>query len=101
MSATFDRLRAVLSDRYQIDSQVGNGGLVTVYHARDIRHDPEAAIKALRPELAQAVGSERFLREVKIAARLQHPHILPLHDSEADNFLSPLHQRCYNDSKSH
>jgi tetratricopeptide (TPR) repeat protein len=78
-----DRLRAALADRYELDREIGSGGMAHVYLAHDRQHDRDVAIKVLRPELAAAVGSERFLREIRIEARLQHPHILPLHDSGA------------------
>jgi len=88
MSNTLDRLKSALADRYEIERQVGQGGMATVYLARDIRHQREVAIKVLRPDLAAALGPERFLREIRIAANLNHPHILPLFDSgEADGFL--------------
>jgi tetratricopeptide (TPR) repeat protein/TolB-like protein len=76
-----DRLRAALADRYELDREIGAGGMGHVYLAHDRRHDRSVAIKVLRPELAAALGAERFLREIRIEARLQHPHILPLHDS--------------------
>ncbi|MBL8959816.1 MAG: protein kinase [Gemmatimonadetes bacterium] len=83
-----DRLRRALSDRYAVEREVGRGGMATVYRARDIKHDRAVAIKVLHPELAEAVGTERFLREVRITARLSHPHILPLLDSgDADGLL--------------
>ncbi len=82
------RLKSALADRYQIERELGSGGMATVYLAHDVRHERKVAVKVLRPELAAALGSERFLREIKIAANLNHPHILPLHDSgEADGFL--------------
>ena len=82
------RLSAALADKYQIEREIGAGGMATVYLARDIRHGRNVAVKVLRPELAVALRPERFMREIKIAAQLQHPHILPLHDSgEADGFL--------------
>jgi serine/threonine-protein kinase len=88
MSDSVDRLKAALADRYEIERELGAGGMATVYLARDLRHEREVAVKVLRPELAAALGSDRFLQEVKIAANLTHPHILPLHDSgEADGFL--------------
>ncbi len=81
-------LRRALADRYSIDREVGSGGMATVYLARDPKHDRVVAIKVLHVELAQAIGTDRFLREIKIAARLTHPHILPLHDSgKAGPFL--------------
>jgi serine/threonine protein kinase/Tol biopolymer transport system component len=82
------RLTAALSDRYAIERQVGQGGMATVYLARDLRHDRKVALKVLRPELAAVIGADRFLQEIRVTAGLQHPHILPLHDSgEADSFL--------------
>jgi serine/threonine-protein kinase len=83
-----DRLKAALADRYAIERELGHGGMATVYLAEDLKLDRQVAIKVLRPELAAAIGSERFLREVKLTARLEHPHILTLHDSgEAEGFL--------------
>jgi Tol biopolymer transport system component/tRNA A-37 threonylcarbamoyl transferase component Bud32 len=70
-----------LSDRYTIERELGQGGMATVYLARDLRHDRKVAIKVLRPELAAVIGAERFLREIKTIAHLQHPHILGLIDS--------------------
>ncbi|MEX2182677.1 MAG: protein kinase [Gemmatimonadaceae bacterium] len=70
-----------LSDRYRLDREVGAGGMATVYLAHDIRHDRQVAVKILRPELAAIIGGERFLHEIRTTANLQHPHILPLHDS--------------------
>jgi serine/threonine-protein kinase len=88
MSDRQDALRAALVDRYEIESELGQGGMATVYLANDLRHERKVAVKVLRPDLAAALGAERFLREIKIAANLTHPHILPLHDSgEADGFL--------------
>jgi len=75
------RLQPALSDRYDIEREVGRGGMATVYLARDLKHGRPVALKVLHPELAASLGSERFLREIQIAARLQHPHILPLYDS--------------------
>ena len=75
------RLQAVVGDRYAIEREIGRGGMSIVYLARDLRHGREVAVKVLRPELTASVGPDRFLREIKIAARLQHPHILPLYDS--------------------
>ncbi|MEE8193692.1 MAG: serine/threonine-protein kinase, partial [Gemmatimonadales bacterium] len=83
-----DRLKTALADRYAIDREIGSGGMATVYLADDLKHNRKVAVKVLRPELAAALGSERFLREIEIAAALTHPHILPLHDSgEAGGFL--------------
>ncbi len=88
MSDPLERLTTALADRYSIEREIGSGGMATVYLAHDLRHDRQVAVKVLRPDLAAALGPERFLREIKIAAQLQHPNILPLHDSgEADGFL--------------
>src|SRR5216110_2501686 len=85
---TFARLQAALADRYALERELGRGGMATVYLAQDLKHHRKVAIKVLRPELAAALGPERFLREINTAARLNHSHILPLHDSgEADEFL--------------
>ncbi len=75
------RLHAALAERYTIERELGRGGMATVYLAHDKKHDRAVAIKVLRPELAASVGAERFVREIQIAAQLQHPHVLPLHDS--------------------
>ncbi len=72
---------AALADRYRIERELGRGGMATVYLTHDIRHDRPVALKVLRPELAASLGPERFLLEIRIAARLRHPHILPVHDS--------------------
>ncbi len=88
MSDFLDRLKAALADRYAIEREIGAGGMATVYLAQDLKHDRKVAVKVLRPELAAAIGGERFLVEIKTTANLQHPHILPLFDSgEADGFL--------------
>jgi serine/threonine-protein kinase len=82
------RISAAFTGAYEIDREVGAGGMATVYLATDVKHDRQVALKVLRPELAAALGPERFPREIKIIAQLQHPHILPLHDSgEQDGFL--------------
>jgi tRNA A-37 threonylcarbamoyl transferase component Bud32 len=81
-------LATALVDRYRIERELGQGGMATVYLAYDLKHDREVAIKVLRPELAAVLGPERFLAEIKITARLDHPHILTLIDSGAsDGFL--------------
>jgi tetratricopeptide (TPR) repeat protein len=81
-------LQAALADRYAIERELGAGGMATVYLARDLRHQRRVAIKVLRPELAAALGPDRFLREIATTANLHHPHILPLYDSgEAGGFL--------------
>jgi len=88
MTETIERLRAALADRYHLELELGTGGMATVYLAEDCKHGRQVAVKVLRPELALALGADRFLREVAIAARLNHPNILALHDSgEADGFL--------------
>jgi len=88
MTDVVDRLQTALSARYRIEREVGAGGMATVYLAQDLKHDRQVAVKVLRTELAAALGKERFLQEIKIAAGLHHPHILPLFDSgEADGFL--------------
>jgi serine/threonine-protein kinase len=76
-----DSLGAALADRYAIERELGRGGMATVYLAEDKKHGRKVAIKVLQPELAASLGTERFLREIRIAARLAHPHILPLIDS--------------------
>ena len=88
MSGTLDRLKAALAERYDVVRELGAGGMATVYLARDLKHGRDVAVKVLRPELAAVLGPDRFMREIEIAARLQHPHILPVYDSgEADGFL--------------
>jgi len=83
-----EQLRAALADRYQIDRELGRGGMATVYLAHDLRHKRQVGLKVLHPELADALGPERFRREIETAAGLQHPHILPVHDSgEAQGWL--------------
>ena len=78
---SIERLKSVLADRYSIERELGAGGMATVYLARDLKHDRNVAIKVLRPELAAALGEERFLREITTTAGLRHPNILPLYDS--------------------
>jgi serine/threonine-protein kinase len=81
MSDMLARLTAALADRYVVRRQIGVGGMATVYLAHDVRHERDVALKVLRPELS--LGSDRFTREIKLAAGLRHPHILPVHDSGA------------------
>ena len=81
MTDALARLATALADRYTIERELGAGGMATVYLAHDIKHDRKVAVKVLRPELAAALGTERFLNEIKITANLNHPHILPLLDS--------------------
>jgi serine/threonine protein kinase/tetratricopeptide (TPR) repeat protein len=88
LTETLARIRAAFADRYSIEREVGRGGMATVYLARDERHERTVAVKVLRPELRTAIGTERFLREVRTTARLTHPHILAMYDSgEADGLL--------------
>jgi tetratricopeptide (TPR) repeat protein len=82
------RLMTALADRYRIERELGRGGMATVFLAKDLKHPRQVAIKVLDPEVAAAIGPERFLREIETVARLTHPHILPLHDSgTADSLL--------------
>ena len=83
-----EQLRQALSGSYTIDRELGRGGMATVYLAQDGKHERLVALKVLHPDLAASLGPDRFLREIKLAARLNHPHILPLHDSgDAGGFL--------------
>ena len=81
LASLTERLATALAGRYQIEREIGRGGMATVHLARDLRHHRRVAIKVLREELAAAVGAERFLEEIRVTASLQHPHILPLFDS--------------------
>ncbi len=81
MSDEIDRITRGLSQHYRVERELGRGGMATVWLAHDLKHDREVAIKVIRPELAAALGGDRFLREIRIAAQLQHPHILTLIDS--------------------
>ena len=88
MSDLRSRLAQGLTSRYSLDRELGQGGMAVVYLAHDLRHDREVALKVLRPEISAEIGAERFLREIKMAAGLTHPHILPVFDSgEADGLL--------------
>jgi serine/threonine-protein kinase len=88
MPEQLERLTAALADTYAIEGELGEGGMATVYLARDLKHDRHVAVKVFRPELAASMGTERFLREIQVTAKLHHPHILALYDSgEADGFL--------------
>jgi tRNA A-37 threonylcarbamoyl transferase component Bud32/tetratricopeptide (TPR) repeat protein len=82
---TIERLTAALSDRYRVERQVGQGGMATVFLAEDVKHHRRVAIKVLRAELSATLGTERFLREIELAAKLQHPHIVPVYDSGTAN----------------
>src|SRR3954462_9632148 len=88
MDSILDALREALKDRYRVDNQIGRGGMATVYAAEDLRHERLVAIKVLSPDLAASLGAERFAREIRIAARLNHPNILTIYDSGmADKLL--------------
>jgi len=88
VDSPLQRVKAALVGSYAVERELGAGGMATVYLARDLKHDRWVAVKILRPDLAAVVGSERFLREIRITARLNHPHILPLLDSgETDDLL--------------
>ena len=88
MAEVLEQLRAALGDRYEVERLVGEGGMATVFLARDLRHGRMVAIKTLRAELAASIGADRFLREIRVAANLQHPNVLALYDSgEADGIL--------------
>src|SRR6187549_541184 len=87
MTDIISRLFETLADRYRIEREIGSGGMATVYLARDLKHDRDVALKVFRPELAAVLGAERFLNEIKISARLDHPHILTLIDSGAADGL--------------
>ncbi|MEP6474729.1 MAG: protein kinase, partial [Gemmatimonadota bacterium] len=81
MTTPLDRLTAALASHYRIERELGQGGMATVYLAEDLKHHRKVAVKVLRPELAATMGPERFSREIEIAANLQHPHVLAVHDS--------------------
>jgi eukaryotic-like serine/threonine-protein kinase len=82
------RLTAALRDRYRLERELGRGGMGSVYLAEDLKHHRRVAVKVLRPDLSASLGTDRFLREIEVAARLQHPAILPLHDSgQADGYV--------------
>ena len=83
MSDPLAPLREALQGRYAFERELGRGGMATVYLAQDLRHDRPVALKLLHPELAATLGPERFQREIRLAARLQHPHILTVLDSGA------------------
>lgn len=81
MSEILDRLKEAITDRYTVERELGRGGMATVFLATDVRHDRKVAIKVLHPDLSATIGADRFEREIKLAAKLQHPHILGLYDS--------------------
>ncbi|MGD8602074.1 MAG: serine/threonine-protein kinase, partial [Gemmatimonadota bacterium] len=83
-----ERLTSAVAGRYRLERKLGEGGMAAVYLAEDLKHERKVALKVLRPELAAALGAERFLAEIRTTANLQHPHVLPLFDSgEADGYL--------------
>jgi serine/threonine-protein kinase len=86
-SQILEELRAALRDQYAVDSEVGRGGMATVFLAEDLKHGRRVAVKVLSPELSSSIDSDRFKREIQIAARLSHPHILPVFDSGEANGL--------------
>jgi serine/threonine-protein kinase len=88
MTEPVSRLKGALAEHYRIERELGQGGMATVYLAEDLKHHRKVAVKVLRPELAATLGPERFRREIEVAARLQHPHILGLLDSgDAQGFF--------------
>jgi len=88
VTSLLQRLQQGLAGRYDIHRELGQGGMAVVFLATDLRHDRAVAVKVLRPEISADIGAERFLREIKLAAGLTHPHILPVHDSgEVDGLL--------------
>jgi tRNA A-37 threonylcarbamoyl transferase component Bud32/tetratricopeptide (TPR) repeat protein len=91
MNEAMQRLAAALADRYRIERELGQGGMATVYLAEDLKHDRKVALKVLKPELASVLGAERFLQEIRVTSRLQHPNILPLFDSGAVRQSHPEH----------
>jgi serine/threonine-protein kinase len=82
MSQLLDELRETLRERYVVESEIGRGGMATVFAAEDLKHGRRVAIKVLSPELSSSIDADRFKREIQIAARLSHPHILPVFDSD-------------------
>ena len=88
MTVPIDRLKLALAGHYGIEREIGSGGMATVFLAHDRKHDRAVALKVMHPELSAVMGSERFLREIRIVANLSHPHVLALYDSgQADEFL--------------
>ncbi|MDP9145495.1 MAG: protein kinase, partial [Actinomycetota bacterium] len=81
MSTQLEQLQTALASTYAVERELGAGGMATVYLARDRKHDRQVAIKVLHQDLAATIGAERFEREIRLAAKLQHPHILGLYDS--------------------
>jgi serine/threonine-protein kinase len=88
VSEEVERFRATCGDRYRVEGMIGRGGMADVYRALDIKHGRDVAVKLLRPDVGHSLGADRFIREIEIAARLQHPNILPVYDSgSADGAL--------------
>ena len=96
MSEQPDHLKAALAGRYRIERELGVGGMAIVYLAHDVKHDRKVALKVIKPELAAVVGAQRFLQEIQVTAKLQHPHILALYDLGDANgtlfYVMPLGQ---------
>ena len=87
MTEPITALSEALKDRYRLERELGRGGMAVVWLAHDLRHDRPVALKVLHPHLGAAMGAERFQREIRLAARLQHPHILSVFDSGAADGL--------------
>jgi len=87
MADPLDHLQHALADRYSVERELGRGGMAVVMLARDRKHQRQVAIKVLKPELSLSLGTDRFLREIEVAAQLTHPHILPVFDSGAADGL--------------
>jgi serine/threonine protein kinase len=88
VASSRERLKTALAGTYTVERLIGAGGMAAVYLAHDVKHDRKVAVKVLRPELAEALGSRRFLREISVTAKLDHPHIVSVHDSgEADGIV--------------
>jgi serine/threonine protein kinase/Tol biopolymer transport system component len=81
VSGPREQLQSSLGQRYALEGELGEGGMAIVFRATDLKHERDVAVKVLRPELSAVIGADRFLREIRVTARLQHPHILPLYDS--------------------
>src|SRR5512134_3448646 len=88
------KLRSALAARYEIEREIGAGGMATVYLARDVRHDRKVAVKVLNPELGAVLGVDRFLAEIRVTANLQHPNLLALFDS-GETHTGPAHEGAF------
>ena len=93
MPELIERLGGAIATRYRIQRELGQGGMAKVFLAHDLKYDREVAVKVLRPDVAGGVGPTRFLHEIQTSARLHHPHILPLYDSDQADGLETLRQR--------